>query len=204
MNLEARTFAQDILEHAKLIQNILADKSFEDYTNDINTRLAVERLFSIIGEAMNGLARHDPSSAQKITAYPRIIAFRNILHPSILPSRQRNRLGHRTIIPPNPSFPRPHRHSHKTRNPSVDGVTRGGRPFRVAQRSEGGAHGAERNARGMPAEAGNPKHPTTQHENQNPRHSRESGNPEKSKPCHTPSFKNPPHPSSKSTSTLRK
>ena len=28
---------------------------------------------------MNGLARHDPSSAQKITAYPRIIAFRNIL-----------------------------------------------------------------------------------------------------------------------------
>ena len=79
MNPEARTFAQDILEHANLIQNILADKTFDDYTNDINTRLAVERLFSIIGEAMNGLAHHDPSAAATITSYPRIIAFRNIL-----------------------------------------------------------------------------------------------------------------------------
>ena len=79
MNPEAKTFAQDILQHANLVQTILADKTFDDYTNDINTRLAVERLFSIIGEAMNGLARHDPSSAEKITAYPRIIAFRNIL-----------------------------------------------------------------------------------------------------------------------------
>ena len=43
------------------------------------TPATVERLFSIIGEAMNGLAHHDPSSTGKITAYPRIIAFRNIL-----------------------------------------------------------------------------------------------------------------------------
>ena len=37
MNPEAKTFAQDIIEHAKLVQNILADKTFDDYTNDINT-----------------------------------------------------------------------------------------------------------------------------------------------------------------------
>ena len=79
MNPEAKTFAEDILHHANLIQTILADKTFDDYTNDINIRFAVERLFSIIGEAMNGLAHHAPSSAEKITAYPRIIAFRNIL-----------------------------------------------------------------------------------------------------------------------------
>ena len=79
MNPEAQTYAQDILRHANLIQDILSDKTFDNYTNDINTRLAVERLFSIIGEAMRALAEHDPSIAAKITAYPRIIAFRNIL-----------------------------------------------------------------------------------------------------------------------------
>lgn len=46
MNPEAKTFAQDILEHANLVQTILADKTFDDYTNDINTRFAVERLSS--------------------------------------------------------------------------------------------------------------------------------------------------------------
>ena len=75
MNPEAQTYAQDILRHANLIQNILADKTLDNYTDDINTRLAVERLFSIIGEAMRALAEHHPS----IAAYPRIIAFRNIL-----------------------------------------------------------------------------------------------------------------------------
>ena len=40
---------------------------------------AVERQFSIIGEAMRALAEHDPSIATKITDHPRIIAFRNIL-----------------------------------------------------------------------------------------------------------------------------
>ena len=79
MKPEAQTFAQDILHHADIIQNILADKTFDDYANDIVIRSAVERQFSIIGEAMNGIANHDPSSAEKITAYPRIIAFRNIL-----------------------------------------------------------------------------------------------------------------------------
>ncbi len=79
MNPEARTFAQDILDHANLIQTILADKTFDNYSNDINTRLAVERVFSIIGEAMNRLAQHDPAAAETITSYRRIIAFRNIL-----------------------------------------------------------------------------------------------------------------------------
>ena len=79
MNPKARTFAQDIIHHANLVQTILADKTYDDYTNDINLRLAVERLFTIIGEATNGLARHDPPSAEKISGYPRIIAFRNVL-----------------------------------------------------------------------------------------------------------------------------
>ena len=50
MNPEAKTFAEDIIHHANLIQTILADKTFADYSIDINTRFAVERLFTTIGE----------------------------------------------------------------------------------------------------------------------------------------------------------
>ena len=79
MNPEARTFVQDILRHAEIIQTILADKTFDDYNNDIILRSAVEGQFSIIGEAMRALAEHEPSIAAKITDHQRIIAFRNIL-----------------------------------------------------------------------------------------------------------------------------
>ena len=37
------------------------------------------RQFSIMGEAINELARHHQASTKTITAYPRIVAFRNIL-----------------------------------------------------------------------------------------------------------------------------
>ncbi len=78
MNPEARTFAQDILEHANLIQNLLADKTFDDYAGDWVMRPAVERQFSIIGRS-DELTRTPRPFAAAITAYPRIIAFRNIL-----------------------------------------------------------------------------------------------------------------------------
>ena len=48
MKLEARSFAQDILHAANLIQTILADVTFDDYANDAVIRSAVERQFSII------------------------------------------------------------------------------------------------------------------------------------------------------------
>jgi uncharacterized protein with HEPN domain len=42
-------------------------------------RAAVERQFEIIGEALGGLRRIDPSVADAIPDLARIIAFRNIL-----------------------------------------------------------------------------------------------------------------------------
>lgn len=42
-------------------------------------RLAVERCFSILGEAMSQLAKVDAVTAGRIAEYQRIIAFRNIL-----------------------------------------------------------------------------------------------------------------------------
>lgn len=57
----------------------MAGKTFEEYTADAMLRLAVERCFSIIGEAMSQLARADSATAGRISEYRRIIAFRNIL-----------------------------------------------------------------------------------------------------------------------------
>jgi len=42
-------------------------------------RSAVERQFEIVGEAISRLAQLNPSLAEKLTEYRRIIAFRNIL-----------------------------------------------------------------------------------------------------------------------------
>ncbi len=42
-------------------------------------RLAVERAFAIIGEALTQLARVDGATAERITDFRSIIAFRNIL-----------------------------------------------------------------------------------------------------------------------------
>ncbi len=42
-------------------------------------RLAVERAFAIIGEALAQLARVDAALAEKITDFRGIVAFRNIL-----------------------------------------------------------------------------------------------------------------------------
>ena len=70
MNPEARPCAQDVLRAANLIQSFIVDKTFDDFSADIVLRSAVERQFSIIGEAMNGLARHAQANAATITAYP--------------------------------------------------------------------------------------------------------------------------------------
>ena len=47
--------------------------------DDYMMRLAVERLFGIIGEAMAGIARVDRPTAERITDYQDIIAFRNVI-----------------------------------------------------------------------------------------------------------------------------
>jgi uncharacterized protein with HEPN domain len=79
MRLEARKYLFDIQEAAGLVSQFTAGKELHDYQNDPMMRLAVERAFTIIGEALTQLSRVDPILATRITDARSIIGFRNIL-----------------------------------------------------------------------------------------------------------------------------
>jgi uncharacterized protein with HEPN domain len=70
---------QHILDAGATILQITAGKAFDDYERDITLRLATERLFSIIGEALREAARLDPLVQSRVTAFRKIVDFRNIL-----------------------------------------------------------------------------------------------------------------------------
>jgi uncharacterized protein with HEPN domain len=79
MQLEARKYLYDIQQAAELVAQFTAGKAFADYQREPMIRLAVERGFEIIGEALSQLAKRDAALAVRISEYRRIIAFRNIL-----------------------------------------------------------------------------------------------------------------------------
>jgi uncharacterized protein with HEPN domain len=56
-----------------------AGRTFDHYRDNEMLRAAVERQFTIIGEAFTGLRRVDPTLAANIDHLPRIVAFRNVL-----------------------------------------------------------------------------------------------------------------------------
>jgi uncharacterized protein with HEPN domain len=79
MRLEARKYLYDIQEAASLAEKFSAGKTFEQYQQDQMLRLAVERVFAIVGEALLQLKRIDSPLAEQISDLRSIIAFRNIL-----------------------------------------------------------------------------------------------------------------------------
>lgn len=70
---------EDIRHAAQRITDFTAGRSLSNYETDDLLRNAVERLFTIIGEALNRLEKVDLSLAQKIGDYRDIIGFRNVL-----------------------------------------------------------------------------------------------------------------------------
>ena len=72
-------YLYDIQRAVHSIEDFTAGKTINDYQDDYMMRLAVERLFGIIGEAMAGIARVDRPTAERITDYQDIIAFRNVI-----------------------------------------------------------------------------------------------------------------------------
>ncbi len=61
------------------VQKFVAGLTLEQYSADGKTRLAVERSFEIIGEALNRCFKIAPEQIDSIRNYRRIISFRNIL-----------------------------------------------------------------------------------------------------------------------------
>jgi uncharacterized protein with HEPN domain len=79
MKPELRDNLEDALKHGREILNFVSGMSLEQYSEDEKTRLAVERLFEIIGEALNRSYKLDPELVDSIPNYRQIISFRNIL-----------------------------------------------------------------------------------------------------------------------------
>ncbi len=69
----------DVLEFGKAIQSFVNGRTLSDYEQDTLLRLAVERQFEKIGEALRRLMLADSHFAQRITGIADIIAFRNII-----------------------------------------------------------------------------------------------------------------------------
>ena len=64
---------------AELIFAFIDGKSFSDYERDMLVRSAVERQFTIIGEALTRLRSADPGVLNEITEHQKIIGFRHRL-----------------------------------------------------------------------------------------------------------------------------
>ena len=79
MPRDARGFLFDILSACDDIRKFVGEADAACYAENKLLRLAVERSFEIIGEAVSQLAKLDPDLAQRISDWRDAIAFRNIL-----------------------------------------------------------------------------------------------------------------------------
>ena len=79
MQLETLDLLKNIQESSQFIVDDTAGLTFDAFLRDRRARQLVERNFEIIGEAMRRLHRRDPALAERITAYRKIIDFRNAL-----------------------------------------------------------------------------------------------------------------------------
>jgi len=79
--LERKTRLWHIEKAAREIEEFVQGRTLQDYDTDGMLRLAIERNFTIIGEAMARALESDPDLVDRITDAPGIIAFRNqIIH----------------------------------------------------------------------------------------------------------------------------
>ena len=79
MEPEARKRLHDVRGAIAAIEEFTAGRSLAEYTQDLFLRSAVERQFTIVGEAVAQLMRSHPEAAARITDWRDIIDFRNLL-----------------------------------------------------------------------------------------------------------------------------
>ncbi len=76
---QAEVLVADALRAAEEIGSFVGDMDFNAYLADSKTRRAVEREFTIVGEALAALARVAPDIAISVGDLPRVVGFRNVL-----------------------------------------------------------------------------------------------------------------------------
>ena len=79
MRRDARAYLQDVVEACDAIVSALSGVEFDEYLVTRLLRSAVEREFTITGEAMSRLSHLDPQLFARISNGRRIVDFRNQL-----------------------------------------------------------------------------------------------------------------------------
>jgi uncharacterized protein with HEPN domain len=77
MERRSRELLNDIQKYCDIAAGLTGDGPRPIAEYELMTRLAVERSFEIVGEALYRLERHDPVTAGKISSVRKIIGFRN-------------------------------------------------------------------------------------------------------------------------------
>jgi uncharacterized protein with HEPN domain len=75
----AAKYLWDVQQAAQLILQFTVGRTFDDYLDNVMLRSAVERQFSIIGEALARVRRVAPEIAAIIPDLGEITGFRNVL-----------------------------------------------------------------------------------------------------------------------------
>ena len=73
------SYLKDIEDAGEAIQRFTSGKSVDDYIEDDFLQSAVERKFTIIGEALAQIRHHFPSETNRVEHARQIIDFRNLL-----------------------------------------------------------------------------------------------------------------------------
>jgi uncharacterized protein with HEPN domain len=76
---ESAKYLRDMLDAARAIDEHVRGRTADDYLNLRWLRDAVQWNFCVIGEALSQLDKTDGVTAQRLTDYAKIIAFRNQL-----------------------------------------------------------------------------------------------------------------------------
>ncbi len=79
MQSETLKLLHDMRAAATDVNGFVAGRAFDDFLADKQLRMAVERGFEIVGEALSQLCKIDAETAQKISDWRAIIGFRNVL-----------------------------------------------------------------------------------------------------------------------------
>lgn len=79
MDVEIQKYLYDIQKACQLIQEFVADQTFDSYRTNVLLSSAVERQFITIGEALNQAIRRSLDLETQIFDSRKIIDFRNLL-----------------------------------------------------------------------------------------------------------------------------